>query len=37
MIAEVIKQPDEITANVQAAVDGCPVSVISIEDKNKCS
>lgn len=32
MIAEVIKQPAEITSKVQEAIDGCPVQVISIED-----
>lgn len=31
-IAEVIKQPTEVTSNVQEAVDGCPVQVISIEE-----
>lgn len=31
-ISQVIKQPDEVTSNVQAAVDGCPVQVISIEE-----
>ncbi len=31
-IAEVIKQPTEVTSNVQSAVDGCPVQVISIEE-----
>ncbi len=31
-IAEVIKQPDEVTDKVQEAVDGCPVQVISIEE-----
>lgn len=31
-VAEVHKQPDEITDKVQEAVDGCPVQVISIED-----
>ena len=31
-IAEVIKQPTEVTEKVQAAVDGCPVQVISIEE-----
>ena len=32
MIAEVIKQPNEITPKVQEAIDGCPVSVISVEE-----
>lgn len=31
-IAEVYKQPTEVTDEVQEAVDGCPVQVISIED-----
>lgn len=32
LVAEIISQPDEITDDIQEAIDSCPVEAISFEE-----